>query len=143
MVENSNANSSQNPQRNSRSNTLNPWKNNSQTPNEKQPPPKTDSDSTRNFLERHLEEMKADLMTFIRTTITQAVPSAQPQYMIMQPTNLSQQTQQQTGPLENWTNSSINAQTAPLDRTQTHAHQISNYQHQFPALKPAPQIPAQ
>jgi hypothetical protein len=136
MVENSHANIDQNRQSESRSDGLNPWNNNQQTPIEKQTPPKTDINNSRDFLERHLEEMKADLMSFIRTTITQAVPSIQPQYMMMQPASFSQQTPAQPVPTEHRTISTINAQTAP----QLDAQQVSNYQQQYPTMQQASQM---
>ena len=138
MAENSQENTSPNSQSQSRPDRMNPWKNNSQTPAEKQSPPQADPSNSRDFLERHLEGMKADLMSFIRTTITQAVPSIQPQYMMIQPASLSHQSQTSVAPAENRTN----IQTAPLSQTtQTHAHQTANYQLQYPALMQPTQIP--
>ena len=109
-----------------------------QTPIENRSPPKTDTINQRNFLERQLEEMKADLMSFIRTSITQAtaVSSTQPQYIMMHPSNCSQPPQTQLVPTENWaTNNTTNVQTAPqLECPQINAHQVANYQTQFPTI---------
>ena len=141
MAENSQANASPNPQNQVRPDRRNPWNKNPQIPIVKQSPPQTDPTNSRDFLERHLEGMKADLMSFIRTSINQAVPSIQPHYMMMQPQNFSHQSQTQPGPAENLTNSTINVQTAPLlENHQANPHQVGSYQQQYPALMLPPQM---
>lgn len=141
MAENTQADAYLDPQNNPRSDRLNPWMKSSQTTMDKQSPPKTDPNNSRDFLERHLAEMKADLMSFIRTSITQAVPSPQHQYMMMQPANVNQQSNTKPVPIENWTNSAINVQTTPqLECTQTNVHQVSNYPQLFPPLQQPQQI---
>ena len=117
---------------------LNPWKNNLQSPTEEHTPQKTATNNSRDFLERHLEEMKADLISFIRTSITQAVPSIHPQYLMMQPTSYSQQAPAQPVHTENQTIGPINAQAA----AQFNPQQASNYQQQYPALQQMSQITA-
>ena len=125
MLENSHANTSQNPRGKPSSDGLNPWSNNSHTPTENQSTPKMNPNNNRDFL----EEMKTDLMSFIRATISQAV---QPQYLMMQPANISQQSQTQSAPIQNWTSGAVNVQAAPqTDCTQAAAHQPGNYQHQY------------
>ena len=121
------ASDSRNQDRNER---INPWKSKSQTPTEKQSPPKTDNNNSKDFLERHSQEMKADLMFFIRNTITQAIPSTQPQYVMMHPTNFGQQSPPQPAPLENWTNSQINAQIAPVHHSSQTNPLVNSYPHQ-------------
>ena len=143
MAESSQEEASSNPQNKARSIRQNPWMNNAQTPIENRSPPKADTINSRNFLERQLEEMKADLMSFIRTSITQAsaVSTTQPQYIMMQPSNFSQPQQTQLVPVENWaTNNTTNVQTAPqLDCPPTNFHQAANYQTQYPTLQQVPQ----
>jgi hypothetical protein len=141
MAENTQDNVSSNSQNQTRPERMNVWKNNLNlhNPIEKQSPPKTDPNNSKDFLERHLEEMKSDLMSFIRTSITQAIPSIQPQYMMMQPANFSQQSQTQPPPLENWTNHAINVQAGPqMEYPQTNPHQVPGYQQQI--LQQAPLI---
>ena len=133
MAENSLTDRNQNPQSKPSSDRVSPWKFNSTTPIEEQSRLKTNSNNSNDFLERHLEEIKADLMKFIRNTITQAAPNNQPQYMMIHPANVSQQAQSQHVPLQNWTNSAINAPPAQqMESTQTNDPQLSNYHHQYP-----------
>ena len=139
MAENSHANTDLNRESDPKSDRLNPW-NNQRTHKDKQPPQNTELHNSRDFLQRHLEEMKADLMSFIRASITQAVPSIQPQYTMMQPTSYHQHVPAHQVPVENWTNSAINVHSAPQQEcTQTNILQASNYQHQYPALNLVPQ----
>ena len=141
MADESQANASSNSQSNTKPERLHVWKNNLHNPTEKQQPPKTNLNNSRDFLERQLQEMKSDLMTFIRTSITQAASSTQPQYVMIQPSNISQQSQTQTAPVENWTNHVVNAQIGPqMEHPQMGAHQVPSYQQQI--LQQAPPMGA-
>ena len=144
MAESSQDEAPSNHKRDARSRTIHPWENNPQSPIENQSSPINRHNNSRgDFLERRLEgrleEMQANLMNFIRTSITEAraAQSSQPQYIMMQPSNFSQPIQPQQVPAENW---ATNVQTAPqLECPQANTHQAANYQTQYSNVQQAPQ----
>ena len=125
---------------------VNPWNTKNQLSPVNKQPHNTDPNTSRDFLERHLEEMKSDLMSFIRSSIKPMVSNIPHQYVMMPPTNFPQQVpvQQTAAAAENWSNIQINAQPAPLkENAQTNLPQLSsNYYQQYPTMQQAAQLGA-
>ena len=146
MADNQHENNDHFPQSKTTPDRVNPWNaKNKLSPVNKQPH-NTDPNTSRDFLERHLEEMKSDLMSFIRSSIKPMVSNIPHQYVMMPPTNLPQQVpvQQTAATAENWSNIQINAQPAPqIENAQTNLPQLSsNYYQQYPTMQQAAQLGA-